>query len=346
MPLFIDRHSMHEYTPEQVAEAHLLDLAVQERYGANFFSYFYDYPSQSICCVVDAPSRDAVLAAHRETCGPDGEDMPTNIIEVSREALESFLGTIKTPRPAEAWDEIAFRTIVWIEVDSPNALIRRLGDAQAAVLFREQVNLERHAVARAGGREVRSLTGGLVASFVSASRAIDAAIDIRRLTEGRNLARPEHTIALRIGLNAGEPVTDNGELFGSAVQIAEAACHAAAPGGITVSGSVHDICLDRPFSFAELARLDLDGFPEPIRLYGVDWQPSPAPRSSAGPRGLSTREIEVLRLIAGGKSNQQVADELVISINTVIRHVSNIYTKAGLCNRAEAATFALTHGIA
>lgn len=61
--------------------------------------------------------------------------------------------------------------------------------------------------------------------------------------------------------------------------------------------------------------------------------------------GLSEREVEVLRLIAAGRSNPQIADELVISINTVQRHVSNILSKTGLANRAEAAAYAARLGI-
>jgi len=61
---------------------------------------------------------------------------------------------------------------------------------------------------------------------------------------------------------------------------------------------------------------------------------------------LSSRELEVLRLIVAGKSNQQIADELVISPNTVGRHVSNIFDKIGAANRAEAATYALRQGLA
>ena len=64
------------------------------------------------------------------------------------------------------------------------------------------------------------------------------------------------------------------------------------------------------------------------------------------PAGLSLREVEVLRLIASGKSNQQIADELVISLFTVNRHVSNIYAKTGLANRAEAASYATRNGLA
>ncbi len=60
---------------------------------------------------------------------------------------------------------------------------------------------------------------------------------------------------------------------------------------------------------------------------------------------LSNREAEVLRLLAQGKSNQLIADELVISINTVNRHVSNIYAKIGADNRTQAAVYAQQHGL-
>jgi DNA-binding CsgD family transcriptional regulator/pimeloyl-ACP methyl ester carboxylesterase len=56
--------------------------------------------------------------------------------------------------------------------------------------------------------------------------------------------------------------------------------------------------------------------------------------------GLSQREAEVLRLLAAGKSNQQIADTLVISVSTVLHHVTNILTKTGCSNRTEAAGYA------
>jgi DNA-binding CsgD family transcriptional regulator/pimeloyl-ACP methyl ester carboxylesterase len=67
--------------------------------------------------------------------------------------------------------------------------------------------------------------------------------------------------------------------------------------------------------------------------------------SATAPSGLSERELEVLRLLAQGKSNQQIADELVISLNTVRRHVSNVFDKTGVANRAQAAVYAKEHGI-
>jgi len=67
--------------------------------------------------------------------------------------------------------------------------------------------------------------------------------------------------------------------------------------------------------------------------------------SDAAPDKLSQREVEVLRLVAAGRSNQQIADELVISLNTVRRHVSNVFDKTGVANRAEATSYAHRHGI-
>jgi DNA-binding CsgD family transcriptional regulator/pimeloyl-ACP methyl ester carboxylesterase len=71
-----------------------------------------------------------------------------------------------------------------------------------------------------------------------------------------------------------------------------------------------------------------------------------ATATTAGQDILSARELEVLRLLAAGRSNQQIADELVISLNTVRRHVSNIFDKTGTVNRAQAAVYARDHGLA
>ncbi|HET9477131.1 MAG TPA: alpha/beta fold hydrolase [Dehalococcoidia bacterium] len=64
------------------------------------------------------------------------------------------------------------------------------------------------------------------------------------------------------------------------------------------------------------------------------------------PAGLTGREVEVLRLVAAGRSNREIAEELSISANTVDRHVSNILMKIGASNRAEAASFAVRHKLA
>ena len=73
---------------------------------------------------------------------------------------------------------------------------------------------------------------------------------------------------------------------------------------------------------------------------------APQPASPLAVYGLSAREAEVLRLVAAGHSNAQIADVLFISRRTVTTHVSNVYTKLGVASRAEAIAFSHRHRMA
>ena len=83
-------------------------------------------------------------------------------------------------------------------------------------------------------------------------------------------------------------------------------------------------------------------------------QPTPNRVESGGPRGegpacragLTRRELEVLRLIAQGRSNRAIAAALYLSPRTAERHVANIYLKLGAHSKVEAAAYALRHGLA
>lgn len=66
-------------------------------------------------------------------------------------------------------------------------------------------------------------------------------------------------------------------------------------------------------------------------------------RESADTHGLTPRELEVLRLVASGKTNRDIAAELVVSEHTVARHVQNIFTKLGVSSRTAATAFAFEH---
>jgi DNA-binding NarL/FixJ family response regulator len=68
--------------------------------------------------------------------------------------------------------------------------------------------------------------------------------------------------------------------------------------------------------------------------------------SALPPDGLSRRELEVLRLVAAGETNSQIARRLGLSTHTVERHVANLYRKIGARGRADATAFALRSGLA
>jgi DNA-binding NarL/FixJ family response regulator len=69
------------------------------------------------------------------------------------------------------------------------------------------------------------------------------------------------------------------------------------------------------------------------------------PKRRQYPQGLTKREVEVLQLVASGMSNTAIAEKLVLSVRTVERHISNIYSKTNAHGRAEATAFAFTHGL-
>jgi HD-GYP domain-containing protein (c-di-GMP phosphodiesterase class II) len=91
---------------------------------------------------------------------------------------------------------------------------------------------------------------------------------------------------------------------------------------------------------ARAGRLDADAVEAVLRAAGHR-----AGRRPAGPAGLTSREVEVLRLVALGMSVKEVAARLVISRKTVANHVEHIYAKTGCSNRAGAALFATKHGL-
>ncbi|HJV14250.1 MAG TPA: adenylate/guanylate cyclase domain-containing protein, partial [Propionibacteriaceae bacterium] len=103
--------------------------------------------------------------------------------------------------------------------------------------------------------------------------AIKCAVDIQRLVaevEGSG-GMP---VRIRIGMAAGEPVTERNDLFGATVQLAARLCSRADPGGILVASAVHDLALGKGFAFRNRGRLRLKGFDSPMAAFEVVWQPS------------------------------------------------------------------------
>ena len=79
MPRFLDVHTgVTGATPEDLAEAHAKDVAVQHKYGVRYLRYWYDAVTGRVFCLSDAPDKEAALAVHREAHGL----MPDDIFEV------------------------------------------------------------------------------------------------------------------------------------------------------------------------------------------------------------------------------------------------------------------------
>lgn len=264
MPLFIDRHDVPGATPEDVAADHARDVEIQGRYGVRYTTYWHDQARGTVFCLVEAPNRDLVNAVHEEAHG----NTAGAIIEVDGRAVQAFLGSIQEPETGEPWVATAFRAILFTDIEDSTRLTQQVGDAAAMRIVREHDELVRDALAATGGREVKHTGDGIMASFMSCGAAMEGAVRIQRTVAERN-AGSDLPFRLRIGVSAGEPVTEGDDLFGSAVQLAARLCSECEPSTVLVSSGVRELLIGKGYVFVDLGRVELKGFEEPVAIYAL-----------------------------------------------------------------------------
>jgi class 3 adenylate cyclase len=267
----MDRHEFVGLTAEEAAVAHLKDLEVQGQFGVRFVTYWFDAERQTAFCLGIAPNKEAMEGVHRASHG----FMPYQIIEVDRGNVERFMGGITEHPPGEAYVDTAFRTILFTDMEGSTSLTQKLGDARAMSLLRTHDEIVREALERNGGSEVKHTGDGVMASFLSVVGGIRCAVRIQDRLRDAN-EQLETPLRVRIGLAAGEPVTERDDLFGATVQLAARLCAKAEPGTILASGAVHDLALGKGFAFRKRGRLRLKGFDEPVSVFEVEWS-APVP---------------------------------------------------------------------
>jgi class 3 adenylate cyclase/pimeloyl-ACP methyl ester carboxylesterase len=186
-------------------------------------------------------------------------------MEIVREFLDAGRAEPSIAEPVAAG---AFRTVLFTDVEGSTALTQRLGDAKAQEVVREHNTIVRDGLKACGGSEIKHTGDGIMASFPSASRALECAIAIQRAVA----EQAETPLRVRIGLNAGEPVAEESDLFGTAVQLARRICDQAEGREILVSNVVRELAMGKGFLFADTGEVALKGFEEPMRLYEVRWE--------------------------------------------------------------------------
>lgn len=180
-------------------------------------------------------------------------------------AIASFLGVRDQPQVGEK--ERSPVTILFSDMESSTAMTQRLGDRAAHDILRLHNEVVREALRAHDGREIKHTGDGFMAAFASAAAAVGCAIAIQR-----DLAAREDAPKVRLGLNAGEPISEAGDLFGTAVQLAARACSHAAPGQILVSNVVRELTAGKGFLYSDIGEVELRGFEDPVRLYEILWR--------------------------------------------------------------------------
>ena len=194
-------------------------------------------------------------------------------------------------------------TILFTDVERSTDLGNAAGDISAREIMRAHDEIIRTAVQEHSGREIKSLGDGFMIGFTSARRAVSCAVAIQRALHAARRDKPHQVPAVRIGLNAGEVVHDDDDMFGTSVAAAARITARAKGGQILASSVVKALVGTLPeIEFRDAGNHRLKGFDEEWHLLEVTWVGDPVmhrARNRTPFVGRDQERSELRRLVDG-----------------------------------------------
>jgi len=184
------------------------------------------------------------------------------------EVVTEFLGRPYSPPGRSAPDRATVRTVLFTDLVGHTEMMSRLGDERGRAVLREHERITREVLKAHGGTEVKTMGDGFMASFGSVTKAVECAVALQRAFAERK----GEPLSVRVGLNAGEPIEEEGDLFGATVILASRIAAKAEGGEILVADTVRGLCSGKGFLFADRGDFVAKGFEEPVRVYEVSWR--------------------------------------------------------------------------
>jgi DNA-binding NarL/FixJ family response regulator/class 3 adenylate cyclase len=186
--------------------------------------------------------------------------------------------------------ETPFLTILFTDLVGFAALCDRLGDEAADTQRQTHFAGLRAAVQTHGGREIKTAGDGLMVAFTSAADAVRCAVDMQRTTSGAR-----DGLQMRIGLDAGEPLTEGEDLYGTPVIVASRLCDAAGGGEVLASEVVRRVAGSRVTALMRPAgAMRFTGLSEPVSVASVQWREDDDRRDQQPESGAPARAITVV----------------------------------------------------
>ena len=189
------------------------------------------------------------------------------------DAINSFLNEDPETRalpvaPAATHTSDSVRTVLFTDLVGHTEMMSRLGDERGRAVLRDHERITREVLKARGGTEIKTMGDGFMASFGSVTRAVECAVALQRAFADHD----GEALNVRVGLNAGEPIEEDGDLFGATVILASRIAAKAEGGEILVADTVRGLCSGKGFLFADRGEFVAKGFEEPVRVYEVRWR--------------------------------------------------------------------------
>ena len=184
------------------------------------------------------------------------------------------------------------------------------------------------AIARHRGRVVKTTGDGLLAEFASVIDAVRCAAEVQAGMAERNAAGNSPRIDFRIGINLGDIVLQDGDIFGDGVNVAGRLEGIATPGGIAVAASVRDQLGDRlPLIFTDMGEQTLKNIARPVRVFQVAPPGAPVPATLAAPVKPSVAILPFANM-SGDPAQEYFADGLVEDLITSLSKMPGFFVIA------------------
>ena len=176
--------------------------------------------------------------------------------------LEAIDDLLKPDKPTAEPVAEGFRTVVFTDIVESTAYLQRVGDEAGRTAVRDLETLVASLATDHGGRVIKNLGDGSLVSFGSNSSAITFALDLQD-------ACSDGPLQLRVGMAAGEPIQEDGDIHGTVVAQASRIGDLGDAGEVVVSDSVRQLAAGKGFTFEPAGEVTLKGFDEPERVWKV-----------------------------------------------------------------------------
>jgi len=160
--------------------------------------------------------------------------------------------------------------VVFTDIVGSTRLTQEHGDAAMQKIVRAHNKIVRDELRNFAGVEVKHTGDGIMASFKGVANSVSAALAMMMNIDRFNDEDGDIPLQIRIGINAGSPIQEDGDLFGTTVQISARLCDKAEDGGIAVSNLVKELSAGVSAEFEPMGEMDLKGVNEAIAVFSVN----------------------------------------------------------------------------
>jgi len=241
----MDFHKGLSVTVEDVKNAHIADERVQDKYGVKYHQFWVNEEAGAIFCLMEGPDKESCEAVHREAHG----NVACSIVQVEPGFYQLLMGNNQQIEKGhvkfeDGMVDLGYRNIMVVTIQALTTLTAS-ADYPLLQSTHNERKLVLEKVEALHGREIKwSADDSLISVFNSSANAVRCAFEIQKelLTMQERAAERNFQFYFRIGLGAGQPVTENDEFFGEAIKLGRRLCNLARVNEVLVSSLVSELC--------------------------------------------------------------------------------------------------------